>query len=62
MDNAIKMQILMVPQEHTVAGVRAWVEKQVTPSPFVLEATVGHEDLFQMVAQGSGRLKTVTRR
>jgi phage replication initiation protein len=56
-ERAKKAKIVVMQEERTVEDVKAWVEKQVAPSLFVLEATVGHEDLFQMVAEGSGRLK-----
>jgi phage replication initiation protein len=56
-EDAKKSRIVSVQQERTVEDVRDWIDRQVTPSLFVLEATVGHEEVFQMVAEGSGRLK-----
>jgi phage replication initiation protein len=56
-EHAKKSRILSVQEERTVEDVRDWVDKQVVPSLFVLEATVGHDEVFQMVAEGSGRLK-----
>lgn len=56
-EHAKKARIVSAQEERTVEDVKAWVEKQVTPSLFVLEATVGHDEVFQMVAEGSGRLK-----
>jgi phage replication initiation protein len=56
-ENARKSRIISAQEEKTVEDLRDWVDRQVVPSLFVLEATVGHEDLFQMVAGGSGRLK-----
>jgi phage replication initiation protein len=55
--HAKKSRIASVQEERTVEDVRDWVDRQVVPSLFVLEATVGHEEVFQMVAEGSGRLK-----
>jgi phage replication initiation protein len=56
-EQAKKSRIASVQQERTVEDVRDWVDRQVIPSLFVLEATLGHQEFFRMVAEGSARLK-----
>lgn len=55
--HAQKSRIASVQEERTVEDIRDWVGRQVIPSLFVLEATLGHKKFFQMVAEGSARLK-----
>jgi phage replication initiation protein len=56
LDQAGKCKLLGERKVATLEDVRAWVEKQVSPSLFVLAATIGHDELFQIVGQGSERL------
>ncbi|MCI0476454.1 MAG: replication initiation factor domain-containing protein [Anaerolineales bacterium] len=56
LDNAAKCKIPVKREEQTIERIQAWVEKQVTPTLFVLTATVGHDKLFADVGEASSRL------
>jgi hypothetical protein len=43
-------------EERTIEDVKNWVQKQVAPSLCVLAATIGHDELLEIVGDGSGRL------
>ncbi len=56
LDRASKAQIHVEKKRKTAEDVKAWVEKQVSPSLFVLTATIGHDELFGIVGEASARL------
>jgi phage replication initiation protein len=56
LERASKARIVVASEERTLEDVKQWVEKQVAPSLFVLAATIGHDELFEIVGDGSGRL------
>ena len=56
LERASKARIVVASEERTLEDVKQWVEKQVAPSLFVLAATIGHDELFEIVGEGSGRI------
>lgn len=56
LENATKMRLVLDPEIRTVETVKHWVDRQVTPSLYVLGQTIGYEDLFRMVLDGGKRL------
>jgi phage replication initiation protein len=56
LERASKARIVVASEERTLEDVKDWVQKQVAPSLFVLAATIGHDELFEIVGDGSGRL------
>jgi phage replication initiation protein len=57
LDRATKARLIREKVTRTVEDVKRWVERQVAPSLFVLAATIGHDELFEIVGEGSGRLR-----
>lgn len=57
LDRAIKARLIREKITRTVEDVKLWVEKQVAPSLYVLAATIGHDELFGIVGEGSARLR-----
>jgi phage replication initiation protein len=56
LDYASKVRLFVERVVKTVEDVKYWVNKQVTPSLYVLAATIGHDELFEMVGEASVRL------
>ena len=58
MEHASKVRLFIERMVHTVEDVKNWVEKQVTPSLFVLTQTIGRENLLRLVDDAANRLST----
>jgi phage replication initiation protein len=57
LDRAVKARLIREKVTRTVEDVKRWVERQVAPSLYVLAATIGHDELFEIVGEGSARLR-----
>lgn len=56
LEYASKVRLVLQKVVKTVADVKRWIEQQVAPSLFVLASTIGRDEIFQIIGEGSARL------
>lgn len=56
LEYASKVRLVLEKVVKTVEDVKRWIRHQVAPSLFVLASTIGRDEIFEIIGEGSARL------